>query len=175
MISIGTRRIALCANMIALTLAAHSAHAQQGSAPAVAKPAGTNSQGKKILGVNDYTRWRNIENALISGDGKWVTYGLRFTNVATADGRPVLHLYNQTNGRDLEIPNASNAVFSADSRFIAYQVDVPAARGGRGGGRGGAPDSSAVPAGQPPVVPAATPPGIPPRCRHGHRRRSRRT
>ncbi|MGV3710529.1 MAG: prolyl oligopeptidase family serine peptidase [Gemmatimonas sp.] len=145
------------------------AAAQQPSAPAVAKPTGTNSQGKKILGVNDYTRWRSIENALISGDGKWVTYGLRFTNVPTADGRPVLHLVNQSTGRDLEIPNASNAVFSADSRFIAYQVDVPAARGGGRGGRGGAPgagpgapDSSAVPPGQPPVVPAATPPGIPP-------------
>src|SRR5688500_5808313 len=71
--------------------------AQQASAPpAVAKPAGVSSQGKKILGVNDYTRWRSIENALISGDGKWVSYGLRFTNVPTADSRPVLHLLNQT-------------------------------------------------------------------------------
>ena len=156
------RRIALSVGVLALTVAPHWAHAQQSSAPAVAKPTGTNSQGKKILGVNDYTRWRSIENALISSDGKWVTYGLRFTNVPTADGRPVLHLLNQATGRDLEIPNASNAVFSADSRYIAYQVDVPAARGGRGGGRGGAPDSSAVPPGQPPIVPAAAPPGIPP-------------
>jgi len=166
MISSRMRRIALCVGVLALTVAPHLSHAQQGSAPAVAKPTGTNSQGKKILGVNDYTRWRNIENALISGDGKWVTYGLRFTNVPTADGKPVLHLLNQTNDRDLEIQNASNAVFSADSRYIAYQVDVPAARGGgrggRGGAPGGAPDSSAVPPGQPPVVPPATPPGIPP-------------
>ncbi|MBC8086694.1 MAG: hypothetical protein H7Z40_05475, partial [Phycisphaerae bacterium] len=149
---------------VSLTLGSY-ANAQQNSAPAVAKPASINSQGKKILGVNDYTRWRSIENAIISGDGKWVSYGLRFTNVPTADGRPVLHVLNQTTGRDLEIANASNAVFSADSRFIAYQVDVPAARGGRGG-RGGAtgaaPDSSAVPPGQPAVVPPSAPPTIPP-------------
>ncbi|MEO7999080.1 MAG: hypothetical protein ABI852_16625, partial [Gemmatimonadaceae bacterium] len=165
------RRIALSVGVLALSAATSlptsTANAQQGSAPAVAKPTGTNSQGKKILGVNDYTRWRSIENALISGDGKWVSYGLRYTNVPTADGRPALHLVNQSNGRDLEIANASNAVFSADSRFIAYQVDVPAVRGGGRGGRGGAPgattpDSSAVPPGQPPVVPPATPPGIPP-------------
>ena len=93
------RWIALSVGVLALTVAPEWAHAQQSSAPAVAKPTGTNSQGKKILGVNDYTRWRSIENALISGDGKWVTYGLRFTNVPTADGKPVLHLVNQSNGR----------------------------------------------------------------------------
>jgi hypothetical protein len=157
--------LALALSVFALQ--AIAVHAQQASAPpAVAKPAGMSSQGKKILGVNDYTKWRTIENALIYGDGKWVTYGLRYTNVPTADSRPVLHLLNQTTNREIEIPHASNAVFSADSRFIAYQVDVPAARGGRGG-RGGAPagaapDSSAVPPGQPTVVPPTAPPTIPP-------------
>jgi len=161
---VATRHAAFAAFAASLVLGTY-ANAQQNSAPAVAKPASTNSQGKKILGVNDYTRWRNIENSIISGDGKWVSYGLRFTNVPTADGRPVLHLLNQTTGRDLEIPNASNAVFSADSRFIAYQVDVPAARGGRGG-RGGAPgatiDSNPAPTAPPSVVPPTAPPTIPP-------------
>ena len=43
------RRIALSVGVLALTVAPHWSHAQQGSAPAVAKPTGTNSQGKKIL------------------------------------------------------------------------------------------------------------------------------
>lgn len=152
--------------MFAAALLVPAANAQQGSPPAVAKPAGTNSQGKKILGVNDYTRWRSIQSSVISGDGKWVSYGLRFTNVPNADGKPELHLYNQATGRDIVIPNASNGVFSADSRYLAYQVEVPAARGGRGGGRGGAPgaapDSGAAPPTQPPVVPPTAPPTMPP-------------
>lgn len=162
------RQLGISAALAMLAVLPSIARAQQSSAAAIAKPASTNSQGKKILGVNDYTRWRSIDNALISGDAKWVAYGLRFTNVPTTDARPVLHLVNQSTGQETQIPNATNAVFSADSRFIAYQVDVPAARGGRGGrgaGAGtapGSPDSSAVPPGQPPVVPPTAPSTIPP-------------
>ncbi|MEP6781299.1 MAG: prolyl oligopeptidase family serine peptidase [Gemmatimonadaceae bacterium] len=122
--------------------------------------------GKKILSVNDYAKWRNIDNALISSDGKWVSYGLRFTNTSQADSKPELHIYNQATGRDQTIANATNASFSPDSRFIVYQVDMPAARGGRGGGRGnaGAPlDSTVAPPTTPPtVVPPTSPPVIPP-------------
>jgi dipeptidyl aminopeptidase/acylaminoacyl peptidase len=129
------------------------------AAPAIASKPATSATGKKILSVNDYARWRSIENAIISGDGKWVSYGLRYTNVATTDSRPVVHLYNSATGRDIEIANASNPQFSPDSRFVGYQVDVPAPRGGRGGrGAGAGVDSSAAP----PPIPAVTPAGAPP-------------
>ena len=146
--------------------AAKSAAAVRVPAPAVASAPTVNAAGKKILGVNDYARWRTIENANISGDGKWVSYGLRYTNVATTDSRPAIHIYNNATGRDVEIQNASNASFSPDSKFIVYQVDMPAARGGGRGGRGGspgapAPADSALPATTPPVVPTVTPPNAP--------------
>ena len=113
---------------------------------------------KKILSVSDYARWRNIDNAQISGDGKWVTYGLRFTNTNTVDAKPVLHIQNLATNQDVEIANATQAAFSPDSRWIVYQIDPPGAagRGGRGAVPVGA-DTGAVVA--PPTNP--TPPVAP--------------
>src|SRR5262249_39045047 len=93
---------------------------------------------KKALTVDDYTRWRSIGGQEISGDGKWVTYQLQFTNVPTTDTKPVLHLLNLGTNQDVEIANGSAGAFSADSKWFAYQVDPSAGRGGRGGrGAGG--------------------------------------
>ena len=97
------------------------------------------STAKKVLTVDDYTRWRSISGQEISGDGKWVTYELSYTNTLPADAKPVLHLLNLETGQDVEVLNGTGGRFSADSRWIGYQVD-PSGRGGRGGrGRGGAP------------------------------------
>src|SRR5579862_1842882 len=107
-------------------------------------PANAQAPAKKILTVNDYGRWRSIEGAQISGDGNWVTYGLRFTNVPSVDAKPVLHILRLDTNQDVQIANASNGTFSSDSRWIVYQVDSApgggrGGRGGRGGGAGGAP------------------------------------
>ena len=90
---------------------------------------------KKVLDIDDYTRWRSINGQEISGDGKWVSYGLSFTNTPPADAKPELHLLKLETNEDVRIPNATGGVFSADSHWFAYQVDP--ASGGRGGGRGG--------------------------------------
>ena len=75
----------------------------------------------------------------MSGDGKWVTYGLAFTNVAPADTKPVLHLLNLETNQDVSVANGTGGVFSDDSRWIAYQVDPSGGgRGGRGRRGGGA-------------------------------------
>ena len=95
------------------------------------------SPSKKVLTVEDYTRWRSISGQAISGDGKWVTYGLSYTNTPPADAKPVLHILNLETSQDVEVANASGGTFSPDSRWIAYQVDPSGGRGGRGGrGRG---------------------------------------
>jgi dipeptidyl aminopeptidase/acylaminoacyl peptidase len=100
---------------------------------------------KKIIGVNDYTRWRTIENAQISGDGHWVASVLRLTNLPTNDSKPELHLRNLDSDKDVVILRASNPVFSSDSRWMVYQVDsMPIRAAGRGGRAGGAADSSAA-------------------------------
>jgi dipeptidyl aminopeptidase/acylaminoacyl peptidase len=99
----------------------------------------TMAQGpaKKVLTVDDYTRWRSINGQEISGDGKWVNYGIAFANTVPDQSKPVLHILNLETSQDVEVANASAGDFSPDSRWIAYQVDPSGGRGGRGGrGRG---------------------------------------
>lgn len=112
-------------------------------APVAASASARN--GKKPVTVDDYSRWRTIQGAEISGHGKWVAYTLRYTNVLPRDSKPVLHLRNLDTDQTIEIPDAHDATFSPDSRWVIYQVDsvdVRARRGARGGGAG---DTTAVP------------------------------
>jgi dienelactone hydrolase len=99
---------------------------------------------KKVLTVDNYSRWRSISDSAISGDGHWVTYVLRYTNTEPADAKPVLHLLNLATNADVAVPDGSGGTFSDDSRWIAYQVEP--AGGGRRGGRGRA--GSQPPGGQ---------------------------
>src|SRR4051812_19727798 len=156
------RRAAL---VVALTAAFAAAYAlpQAQTAPQRAT--------KKILTVEDYAKWRTITGQEISGDGNWAAYVLSLTNVVQAEARPVLHLVRLDSGQQTEIANATVPVFSADSKWIAYQVDPSGGRGGRGrrgagaGNQPGAGGDTAVPQGspsaQPPSNPAqvTTPPG----------------
>lgn len=113
---------------------------------------------KKVLTVEDYTKWRSITGSEISADGNWVTYGLQFTNTAPADAKPVLHILRLDTNQDVEVPNATAAVFSADSKWIAYQVDpTGGGRGGRGGR--GAAGGGTTPAVNDPQAPGTTPGG----------------
>lgn len=90
---------------------------------------------RKVLSVDDYTRWRSIDNAVISADGKWVAYGLRFSNTLPNDAKPVLHIRNLTSNQETEIPFGVQPVFSPDAMWIAYQVEpIVPPRGGRGAG-----------------------------------------
>lgn len=110
---------------------------------------------RKPLTIADYSRWRNIESAEISPDGKWVAYALRFANTLPVDGKPSLQILNLDSNQQVEVPNAHTPSFSADSRWIAYQVDSVPARGGRGAANAAPPvDSSAAAA-----TPGATTPG----------------
>jgi dipeptidyl aminopeptidase/acylaminoacyl peptidase len=103
------------------------------AAPAVAQENGhattRSTNGKKVLGVDDYTRWRAIEDPSISGDGRWVAYVLRHTNVLPADAKPVLHLRGLDSDEEIEVAGASSPVFSPDSRWVVYTMDsVPTRR-----------------------------------------------
>ena len=116
------------------------------ASPAIA-PVHAQGATKKVLGVEDYSRWRSIGGSSISSDGKWVTYVLSLTNTAPTDAKPILHLLRLDTNQDIEVANASAPAFSADARWIAYQVDPSSGgRGGRGG-RGGAGGGGAPPAG----------------------------
>jgi dipeptidyl aminopeptidase/acylaminoacyl peptidase len=127
-------------------------------------PTSAQTAAKKVLSVDDYSRWKSINGSSISGDGHWVTYVVSATNTAPADAKPVLHLLRLDTNQDVEVANASAPAFSADSKWIAYQVDPNSGgrggRGGRGGG-GGAPAGGAAPAGQGGRANPNTPPAPP--------------
>ena len=135
----GRSALVVAALPLALSVASASLMAQAGrttpanaqaatpaAAPAVAGP-------KKVLGVDDYARWRAIEGAQISSNGRWVASVFRFTNVLANDSKPELHLRNLETNTEVTVANASNPSFSSDSRWMVYQVDsMPVRATGRG-------------------------------------------
>ena len=140
-------------SLVAATLAAIAAAPAESLFAQAAAQSAPGTSAKKVLGVDDYSKWRAIEGAQISGNGRWVASVLRYSNVLPNDGKPVLMLRNVETNQDVAIQHASSPTFSADSRWIVYQVDsMPARATGGRGGRGGAGADSATP---PAAAPAA--------------------
>jgi hypothetical protein len=113
---------------------------------------------KKAITIDDYTKWRRIATQEISADGKWVVYTLELTNTIPAEAKPVLHLLNLETGVDVTVADATSGSFSADSKWLAYQVDPGAAqraRAGRGGSGSAAATGPAPPQATPPAQPGA--------------------
>ncbi|HUF51618.1 MAG TPA: hypothetical protein VMN60_12325, partial [Longimicrobiales bacterium] len=105
-------------------------HAQVAAAPGATATA----NGRKVLGVDDYARWRSIGDAQLSSDGRWAAYVLRFANTLPADAKPVLHIVNLETNERIEIAGATSPEFSPDARWALYSLDsIPARRGGRTG------------------------------------------
>ena len=125
---------------------------------AQAVPAAAEPGKKRVMTIDDYPRWRDIEGAQISADGQWVAYATRLTNVATADTKPMLHLVNVPRNQDVTVADGSNPSFSQDSRWLTYSIDAVAPRGGRGGRSGGAPATPAADSAAAGGRGAATPP-----------------
>ncbi len=118
-------------SLAVLTVIATDVKAQ--ATPVVATAPATDASGRKILSTADYSKWRNIEGAQISSDGKWAAYTLRFANVLPAESKPVLHIRNLDTNRDITVENASAPTFSPDGRWVVYSIDsIPVARPARG-------------------------------------------
>jgi dipeptidyl aminopeptidase/acylaminoacyl peptidase len=114
------RPLRVLSSVLLATFLASGALAQTVALPAAQTSAGN---GKKVLSIEDYARWRSIETPRISGDGVWVAYGLRYTN--TLDTRPVLHIVRPDGGGDRQVENGVQPVFSDDSRWVGYYVELP--------------------------------------------------
>ena len=125
----------LLASLLALAVVAPAAGASPSDLLVQAAPPSADSV-KKVLVVDDYARWRTLGDEGISGDGQWVTWVYRFTNVAEKDAKPELHVLNLGTDEDVAIPNATGGTFSPDGRWIVYQVDSTPPRSGRGAGEG---------------------------------------
>jgi len=135
-LSLTRRRTVILAFALAVALVAASAIAEAQAA------------AKKAMTVDDYAKWRNIASQAISADGKWVVYVLELANAVPAESKPELHLLNLETNAEVTVNDASDASFSADSKWIAYQVDPGAAqraRAGRGSSSGTASSMNPAP------------------------------
>lgn len=103
---------------------------------------------KKALTIDDYTKWRSIGSQTLSADGTWVAYVLRQMNTIAAESKPVLHVRNLETGTEVTVDDATDPEFSADSKWIAYQVDPGAAARARAARRGSSGGSSGSGGGQ---------------------------
>ncbi|HEY0875887.1 MAG TPA: hypothetical protein VGD94_20595, partial [Vicinamibacterales bacterium] len=117
------------------------------------------ADSKKVLSVEDYTKWRSIASQEISPDGKWVAYVVQGTNVPTEDAKPVLHILNLETNADVAVSQATAPVFSPDSKWIAYQVDPNPGRGRRGRGGSETPGETPTTPAQPETPPSTQPGG----------------
>jgi hypothetical protein len=115
---------------------------------------GAQAPAKKALTIDDYTKWRSIAGQKISGDGKWVACTLALTNTIAAEAKPVLHILNLETSADVTVDDATDADFSPDSTWIAYQVDPGAAQRARA-------SRNAASGTPPPVGGGAAQPGAP--------------
>ncbi len=126
-------------------------------APSVHAQSTTSSASKKVLTIDDYARWRTIDNGSLSPDGKWAAYGLRFANTVAPDAKPELRVRNLGTNDEVTIAHASQASFSPDSKWIAYLVEPPAPARARPGA-----DSATTPATPPTTPPVPGPPTVAP-------------
>ena len=141
---------------IALSSLFATFYAARVDAQSVKQTGAADPMTKRAITIEDYARWRTISGAQLSGDGKWVAYGLAFTNLPTADTKPVLHILNVDNSQDVAIPDGSNPQFSPDSKWIVYQIDPATPGRGRGGrGSAGAPPPTPATVGPPPLADSA--------------------
>ncbi|HEY4062363.1 MAG TPA: prolyl oligopeptidase family serine peptidase [Puia sp.] len=72
---------------------------------------------KKALSFSDYSKWPQINLKKISNDGKVALYGYRSSNPG---GHLVISAIDVSWKK--EISNANNAIFSDDSKFVAFSL-----------------------------------------------------
>ncbi len=80
----------------------------------------TTVDGKKILTLDDYTRWKRIVSTGISPGGEWISYGYR-PNAAD----DTLHFKNINTGTQFTIPGGKNPAFSEAGDWAAFMIDLP--------------------------------------------------
>jgi dipeptidyl aminopeptidase/acylaminoacyl peptidase len=73
---------------------------------------------KKVLTLDDYPLWKDIEEVTISDIGDWISYGYR-----PKGGDITLYIKNLENRKVYEIPVGSDPVISSDSRWAAYKIN----------------------------------------------------
>ena len=95
-----------------------------------AQDSARNDSGPRILNVGDYGRWKRINSAELSPDGRWMTYAY-----APNEGDDTLFVKQIESDKLYAIPRGAAPSFSDDSHWVGYYVSPPQrnGRGGRGG------------------------------------------
>lgn len=75
------------------------------------------SAQKISIDNNTYDGWKSLSSQLFSDDGKWITYTI---NPQMGDGW--LYIYNVTTSYKDSVARGGRAVFSPESKFLAYQI-----------------------------------------------------
>ncbi len=72
---------------------------------------------KPALTLDAIDKWNQIEDPKLSPNGQWAAYHLQPNT-----GDPSVYLYQASSQSSLTFPHASNAQFSFDSRFLAFEI-----------------------------------------------------
>ena len=72
------------------------------------------------LDSKSYDGWKSLSSPVISHDGQWISYVI---NPQQGDG--CLYIYNIKTGQKDSVSRGSDLVFSADTKYLAYQI-IPA-------------------------------------------------
>ncbi len=72
-------------------------------------------ESKKTLSIEDYPKWKRIVSTSISDDGNWMTYSYHPNG-----GDDTLYVKNIKTGEIYSDPYCSKAMFSSDSKWVAY-------------------------------------------------------
>ena len=97
---------------------AATASAQNNSPAGAGTAARPAAAARRVLSSADYTRWRTIDNAALSPDGKWLAYGLRFANTLAIDGKPELRIRRTDAEGETVVKDGGQASFSSISKWI---------------------------------------------------------
>ncbi len=76
--------------------------------------------GKKVLTIEDYARWRSIGSTSISDDGSWMTFAYQ-----TPNADDTLYVRSLVSDEVYMIPRGQQPLFSDDCRWVAYLVATP--------------------------------------------------
>lgn len=85
-------------------------------------PAMTAAQTKPAVKPADFGKWETLGAGVLAPNGQWVAYGISRVNEETE-----LRLRALERDTTIVIANATGAVFTPDSKWIAYSIGVPPA------------------------------------------------
>jgi dipeptidyl aminopeptidase/acylaminoacyl peptidase len=80
---------------------------------------------KKVLTMDDYGLWRTVTSTQLSNDGEWMTYDYSKPEAdEDAPDERNLQIKHLVSDKVYEVPFGISPVFSDDSRWVAYKVDL---------------------------------------------------